>query len=109
VGGMFSFFPCLPRDHASAGFPRPRILIPDLITPNKTQGYKLTSVPDIAAMRRFWDCVVTQVTSAGLALGTFAELPRAEPQCPSEMRSSASSRPSQASCSTPRNKPRGGC
>src|SRR5438132_3921456 len=109
VGGMFSFFPCLPWARASAGFRRPRILIPGLITQTKTQGYKLTSVPEIGGMKRFWDRIVGQVTVAGLALGTFAELPRAESACLLEMRSSASSRPSRASCPAPRNKPRVGC
>src|SRR5436309_566311 len=109
VGRMFSFFPCLPLEQSGAGFPRPKINLPGYITQIQTQGFNRTPVLDIDGMQRLWDRVVAQVTSAGLALGTSAELPRAEHTCPLETRSSKSAAPRRTSCSPPRRPPREDC
>ena len=75
VGGMFSFFPCLPNGQDEHGFARPVIELPGQITNNLTQGKKMTIQPDLAAMEVCWNEVVRQVTGQGLMLGVAAELP----------------------------------
>ncbi|MBA3366250.1 MAG: hypothetical protein H0U03_10780 [Actinobacteria bacterium] len=75
VGEMFSFFPCRPYDETSRGFARPEINIPGFITSHLTQGKKIARDLSLAEMSELWKQVVRQVESAGLSLGTYAELP----------------------------------
>lgn len=79
LGGMYSFFPCLPHGDKSKGFARPTIRIPDVITDNLSQGKKLGERSSIDEMRLLWDEVVEQVRKQGLALGVYAELPKCRP------------------------------
>jgi hypothetical protein len=76
VEGMFSFFPCLPAREAPKGFPRPEIVLPQVVTPNLYQGKRLNPQPDVEAVRGLWHLVVEQVRNQGLALGVFADTPK---------------------------------
>jgi hypothetical protein len=79
LGGMYSFFPCLPHGDKSRGFARPTIRIPGVITNNLSQGKKLSERSSIDEMRLLWDEVVEQVRKQGLALGVYVELPKCRP------------------------------
>lgn len=75
IDGMFSFFPCLPAREAPKGFPRPEIVLPEVVTPNLYQSKRLNPQPDLASVRRLWTVVVEQVREQGLALGIHADTP----------------------------------
>ena len=75
VDGMFSFFPCLPSGSSASGFARPIIRIEDRITPNLTQGTRMTKDLSVRQLKGIWDDVVHQVTGQGLVLGVNANLP----------------------------------
>ena len=75
VGGLFSFFPCLPTEAAPQGFARPAITLPNLITPHLTQGKKMTTIADDEHARELWSEVASQVEEQGLALAIEAKLP----------------------------------
>jgi len=102
VDGMFSFFPCLPWNPGSGGFARPRILIPNRITQSLSRGKKISRDLTGAELKQLWEDVVAQVVAAGLALGTYAELPRESPPCHKAAGSKASPNDTRASCSPPR-------
>lgn len=74
VDGMFSFFPCQPVASSPRGFVRPKISIPDVISDSLKMNMKLEAV-DLSRIRDLWSCVRSQVESAGLSLGVYAELP----------------------------------
>jgi hypothetical protein len=75
-GGMFSFFPCLPRTEAPRGFSRPVIRLPGLIKPRLRQKFTTTRAPaSIEEAHAIWSSVVEQVTGQGLALGVAADVP----------------------------------
>lgn len=75
VGGMFSFFPCLPYDGGGSGFARPEIRLPGYVTPAQTQSYRREPVGAVAIAAEAWGSVVDQVLAAGLRLGVRAEVP----------------------------------
>lgn len=75
VGGMFSFFPCLPCNKAGLGFARPEVHIPGFITRHLTQGKKIARDLSLAEVSDLWGQVVRQVEAQGLSLGVYAELP----------------------------------
>jgi hypothetical protein len=75
VGGLFSFFPCSTLDRHPAGFARPEIRLPGLVTPTLTQGKRLNRGVTSAKVRRGWEEVVRQVREQGLELGVRADLP----------------------------------
>ncbi len=74
IGGMFSFFPCLPFHKESKGFARPKIVMPE-ITDNLSQGKKIKHQSNLSQMKRLWDDVVSQVVNHNLEIGVYAELP----------------------------------
>jgi hypothetical protein len=76
LGGMYSFFPCLPHRDNSKGFPRPTIRIPGVVTNNLNMGMRLSDRSSVDEMRLLWDEVVEQVRKQGLELGVYAELPK---------------------------------
>jgi len=74
--GMFSFFPCLPYEKGGAGFPRPKIRIPGVITGTQRQGKKLNPQTTQSAVCELWQSVKNQVLEYdGLHLGTYAQMP----------------------------------
>jgi hypothetical protein len=75
LGGMFSYFPCLPYGEGGKGFARPRIRLDGIITDNLTQGKKLNPQASLHAVKRLWDEVTAQVREQALALGVYAEMP----------------------------------
>jgi hypothetical protein len=93
VEGMFSFFPCRPRDKAPNGFARPEIFIPDRITRNLTQGKKIARLTSGPQAKNLRDKVVTQVLKQGLLLGLRAELPHEGPPARSPVRAPRSRGP----------------
>jgi hypothetical protein len=74
----FSFVPCLPATPHPTGFPRPVIEpsgpLKNIITPTKSQGYKIEKLDEQCA-HAAWDAVVAQVTSQGCYLGTLIDEP----------------------------------
>jgi hypothetical protein len=75
VHGMFSFFPCLPREQAPQGFVRPSIRLPGVVNPLSSRNIKLTSVESLEAAHAIWREVVDQVVEQDLLLGVHAEIP----------------------------------
>lgn len=75
VDSMFSFFPCMPTERSPNGFMRPKIDMPDRITPHLTQGKKMTPISGGAQALALWNDVKVQVERQGLASGTYARLP----------------------------------
>jgi len=55
--------------------PRPEIKLPELITDNLTEGFKLTDKSNLDEMWQLWDKVTEQVKNSGLELGVYADLP----------------------------------
>lgn len=77
INGMFSFFPASTRARHPAGFARPEIRIPGLITAHLTQGQRLNPQNSLEAVKEVWADVVQQVLGAGMTLGIRADLPEA--------------------------------
>jgi hypothetical protein len=82
VGGMFSFFPCLPYDkNRKEGFARPEIVIPGVVNPNSNMGAKFTPESkskmqaSIKENKKLWDEVKKQVEQQDLKLGIYTDLP----------------------------------
>lgn len=78
VDGMFSFFPAQIFYENPQGFARPVIQIPDVITDNLRQGYKLNRGQNSEQVKELWNCVVKQVIGSKngkLKLGTRSDLP----------------------------------
>ena len=75
VGGMFLFVPCLPAGSASAGFARPTIELPDVISPNLSRKYKLNVQRDPADLVKLWEQAVDQVLCQDLLLGGEVSIP----------------------------------
>lgn len=75
VGGMFSFFPCLPFEAAPLGFPRPGIRLDGVVNPRSWQGLKYTSADSLEDTAHIWDQVVEQVLRQDLILGWHADTP----------------------------------
>jgi hypothetical protein len=81
VHGMFSFVPSALRSEAPRGFARPVIELPEAITDNHKQSFRLNPQANVEAAARLWRSVCEQVLRSGLVLGThFALPPRAEAQ-----------------------------
>jgi hypothetical protein len=76
---MFSFFPCQVYRHDNPGFARPVIDVSGHITPALREGKKITPDVGLSQMTQLWQCVADQVTSRGLALGSYAWLPARPP------------------------------
>ena len=75
VNGMFSFFPAKPAGDNSA-FPRPFIDLPqEYFTPGLRQSAKISCNLSQHKLLDLWQSLVQQVRSAGLVLGTHADLP----------------------------------
>ncbi len=94
VGGMFSFFPCLPQSRCKRGFARPIVELPGQITNNLTQGKKMTVQPELADIEACWSAVVRQVMDKGLALGVAATLPEQHIDSQTRIKASGSRSPS---------------
>lgn len=75
IDGIFSFFPCKPYFESSNGFARPIIRIPDIITDNLPQGFNMNKKASKEEIKSIWDQVVNKITSQGLNLGIYADLP----------------------------------
>ena len=76
---MFSFFPCLPyKSKINHGFSRPIIQIPDIISDNHSQGYKINRGIE-SDIKKIWSEVKNQVEQANLNLGIHTELPSRKP------------------------------
>lgn len=75
LGGMYSYFPCLPYEEEGKGFARPRIRLEGIITDNLPQGKKLNPQPSLNGVKRLWDDVAAQVRDQALALGVYTEMP----------------------------------
>jgi hypothetical protein len=79
VDGMFSFAPCQPADAVDYRFARPEVRLPGNITPNLTQGKKITKLDGVEAVRDLWGRVVQQVEDQGLELGVRLDPPVSAP------------------------------
>ena len=75
VGGMFSFFPCLPAEQAPVGFSRPVIELPGYINERSLQSERKTSIGSLDEVAGAWRSVVDQVLDQGLVLGVQAQTP----------------------------------
>ncbi len=75
LNGMFSFFPCVPREGAPRGFRRPKITLNGRSTPSMRQAKKLTPIDSLSEAKTLWDEVVAQTRQQGLMLGTRASVP----------------------------------
>jgi len=75
VDGMFSFAPCALRSERPSGFARPVIELPEAITDNHKQSFRLNPQGSVADAARLWRAVAEQVLRTGLVLGTRFELP----------------------------------
>jgi hypothetical protein len=75
VRGMFSFFPCLPREHAPYGFARPVIHLPSVVNPLSSRNTKFTPLDSLEQAFTIWQQVVHQVLDQDLLLGIYAETP----------------------------------
>ena len=75
VDGMFSFAPCALRSERPSGFVRPVIELPEAITDNHKQSFRLNPQRSVADAARLWRAVAEQVLRTGLVLGTRFELP----------------------------------
>lgn len=75
VGGMFSFFPCMPADASPRGFARPVIKIPEIVTNGLRQGQRLNKGLDRNEVREYWNQIRQKVESKGLWLGVHARVP----------------------------------
>lgn len=73
--GMFSFFPCMPRDERCKGFKHPVIKIPGTITDNLHMGFRLNCNVDKSQICGLWRSVVHQVLKKDLWLGIEAQMP----------------------------------
>jgi hypothetical protein len=73
LNGMFSFFPAIPWAPGTAGFARPSIRLPELISDGLTQNRKCTQVSEAGASV-VWREVVRQVEEQ-LWLGVEADMP----------------------------------
>lgn len=73
--GPFSFVPCQPASHSSAGFARPPIRLDrGWISPGLALGAKATPASP-AELRELWNSVVGQVMGAGLELAVGLGVP----------------------------------
>jgi hypothetical protein len=75
INGMFSFFPCQVFTEDAAGFARPTIKMPSVISDRMTQGIKKTECGGLNSIRNYWEEVVKQVLET-CSLGIFAETPK---------------------------------
>jgi hypothetical protein len=73
--GMFSFFPCRPASESPAGFARPNIGLPDVITQSHRQGLKISPPLTADEANALWNRIAKQVREQSLRLGVFAEIP----------------------------------
>ena len=73
--GMFSFFPCRPRDERCEGFRRPIISGLHGIPDKPPVAYRLNLQKDLRNVQHLWECVVNKVLEKGLWLGIEAEMP----------------------------------
>ncbi|MCY2987436.1 MAG: hypothetical protein NTY19_06165 [Planctomycetota bacterium] len=74
--GMFSFFPCLPTSEFPAGFARPNICLPELISQGLPMGLKISHPLTADQANALWNRVAKQVREhQSLRLGVFAEIP----------------------------------
>lgn len=74
IGAMFSFVPCAKNPKHDARFPRPPIVLDQLVNPRNAQARRRTICSEAAA-ERAWHSVVSQVLAAGLALGVAFDPP----------------------------------
>ena len=76
IDGMYSFFPASPAQ-GDAGFPRPVIDLPrEYFNPRSWQAPKgVKQERSVEEIRGLWESLVSQVSGAGLVLGTRAEVP----------------------------------
>jgi hypothetical protein len=75
VDGMFSFVPCLPVDGQPAGFPRPELENPEVISPRLAMSVRLNRELKPARIPELWQWVAERVVEDGLALGTRISMP----------------------------------
>lgn len=75
IEGMYSFFPCRAHDPNGAGFERPEISIPTVITDALPMGSSTTRVASLAEVARVWTDIVAQVRRHGLMLGVETDMP----------------------------------
>lgn len=75
IDGMFSFVPCLPNGGAIRGFARPNLNGVPGITPGNARAVKFNRDLVEGSVADLWERVVERVLTAGLALGTRADLP----------------------------------
>ncbi len=75
VDGMYSFFPCMPREERCERFKRPEVKIhlPRFARP--PVAYRLSCQVDKKKLRELWQSVVGQVLEKGLWLGIEAQVP----------------------------------
>ena len=73
--GRFSFVPCLPAGSASAGFPRPTIELPGVLSPDLARKYKLNCRCIMSGVVNLWESVVGQVLRQGQLLGIELSVP----------------------------------
>lgn len=73
--GMYSFFPCRPAAACPAGFARPRIINPQVITGTHTQGRRLNKQGSLDEVQRLWEDVLNQVIHQNLDIGVYARVP----------------------------------
>ena len=73
--GMFSFVPCLPAGSASAGFPRPTIELPGVVSPDLGRKYKVNCRCNMSGVVNLWENVVGQVLRHGQLLGIELSVP----------------------------------
>jgi hypothetical protein len=76
VNGMFSFFPCLRADGPTRrGFSRPDLSDLACVNPRLRQGWKATSLSDLAQAADVWHDVRQAVLDQGCELGVHAAIP----------------------------------
>ena len=69
LAGMFSFFPCVPAAEPAAGFARPEICLPGVVSPKLRQGLKIGPPVTMDGAAALWRSVVEQVRAQSLWRG----------------------------------------
>lgn len=75
-GDIFSFVPCREYKDGSAGFARPRIDLPEAVSPAQWQGYRWRPERSFDENVRLWNQVVEQVLEQGCLLGIEVGMPQ---------------------------------
>ena len=76
VDGMYSFVPARRADEPDPRFPRPAILLPELVNPGNARAAKGATTPlAVADVQAAWEAVRRQVLDADLLLGIMLWTP----------------------------------